>query len=169
MKKENLTDKLNEQDAHPVTPQEFEQVWGYTKEEYLNRMMGHIRKRKTDELLDRVKKANELKGIDLDITEPDVQEWIVLSTKILQKFLADNKENESRLYLRTKDMKDEINVIGSYLLGISVDVDIKGASDRMTSSLARALHHIRKDPTRYKRGFSKIENARLINILNEKE
>lgn len=48
MKKENLSDKLNELDAQPVTPKEFEQVWGFTKEEYLDRMMAHVQKRKAE-------------------------------------------------------------------------------------------------------------------------
>lgn len=45
---EKITDKLNELDAGSVTPQEFQEVWGISKEEYLNRMMNHIHQRKAE-------------------------------------------------------------------------------------------------------------------------
>ena len=45
---EKITDKLNELDAGSVTPQEFQEVWGISKEEYLNRMMNHVHQRKAE-------------------------------------------------------------------------------------------------------------------------
>ena len=45
---EKITEKLNELDAGSVTPQEFQEVWGISKEEYLNRMMNHIHQRKAE-------------------------------------------------------------------------------------------------------------------------
>lgn len=45
---EKITEKLNELDAGSVTPQEFQKVWGISKEEYLSRMMDYVHKRKAE-------------------------------------------------------------------------------------------------------------------------
>ena len=44
---EKILDKLNELDASSaVTPEEFEKVWGISKEEHLSRMMDYVHQRK---------------------------------------------------------------------------------------------------------------------------
>ena len=56
---EKITDKLNELDAGSVTPQEFQEVWGISKEEYLNRMMNHIHQRKAEAAEEAVHEGKE--------------------------------------------------------------------------------------------------------------
>ena len=45
---EKILEQLNELDSGSVTPQEFQKVWGISKEEYLSRMMDYVHKRKAE-------------------------------------------------------------------------------------------------------------------------
>ena len=124
MKKENLSDKLNKLDAQSVTPQEFEQVWGYTKEEYLDRMMAHVQKRKAEELLKDVAKDNARKKKMLDLTKPDAQDWMRLTLTLLQEAQASDEDGQSRVYLKAYQLKEQVDIIRDFLSGDKKDAII---------------------------------------------